>query len=195
MKKISLIVILLLIASAGYAETMHTKDVKKESAQAGETLESFADQAMAEIENSEFAQLFDHFYLPENYTSEDIENDKEAILSGLSELIHNKLGLLKDFSRVDSITEQVFTIAIATGTMETSEYLTSTDLFYKVEFEDFGPGYIVIGVHKKIDDLSIKNIIFGLPSSNPESVGIGQDFVKFMMDIASAQNSKRNKGK
>ena len=154
-------------------------------------LELFSNQTMDKIKNDDFENLFSDFYLPKEYTEKDTQNDKEAVTVGLKELIQNEMGLLENFSSIDSVTEKLITLNIATGSPETTGNLPSTNLFYKAMFTKFGDGYVAIGIYKEGEKLFIKNITFGLPASSPKSIEIAQDFGRFMMNIATEQQ-KRN---
>ncbi|MFA5338823.1 MAG: fibronectin type III domain-containing protein [Candidatus Omnitrophota bacterium] len=154
-------------------------------------LEAFSAQAMNKIKNADFNNLFNDLYIPKENTAKDTENDKEAIVSGLRELIQNKLGMPKDFSNINSVAENALTISMATGSPQTTGKIPSTNLFYKVTFPKFGHGYIAIGVYSGSDKLYIKDITIELPISNPKSGEIVKTFEIFMMDIAAKQQKSK----
>lgn len=184
MKKIGLIIMVLSLV-------IQVFPMKNSFAQSADSrLESFSSQTMDKIKNADFESLFNDFYLPKGYTEDDTQKDKEAIIAGLRELIQNKTGVLEEFSSVGAVAEKLIMINISTGSPQTTGNLPSTDLFYKVMFKEFGYGYITIGCYKEGDKLFIKNIIVGLPVSNPYSMGIAQDFGRFMMNMAVEQQKR-----
>ena len=150
-------------------------------------LEAFSAQALDKIKNADFDSLFNDFYIPKENTAKDTDNDKEAIVSGLKELILNQLGTFEDFSSISSIAEKVYTLNMITGSPQTTGKIPSTNLFYKVTFAKFGNGYIAIGVYSGREKLLIKDITIELPISNPKSEEIVKTFEMFMMNIAAEQ--------
>lgn len=154
------------------------------------TTDDFANQAMLKIKNVDFDKLFDEYVLPKNYTAQNIQSDKEAITKAFKELIQNKIGSLESFAKIESTSEQIVTMDIATGSQETTGNLPSTNVFYKANFSKLGNGYVLIGIYQEGEKLFIKNITIGLPKANPNSVKIVQDLYKFMTDLATEQQKR-----
>lgn len=152
--------------------------------------ESFADKVMGKLKSADFESLFKDFYIPKDYDARAIQSDKEAITAGLSELIQNKLGALENYSRVSSVTEQLMTLDLATGTPEIAASLVSRNFFYKVVFGKFGAAYINVGISNDNGMTVVKNITVGLPVSDPKSEGVALDFLKFMSSIAEKQQKR-----
>lgn len=186
MKTFLSILLVFLIAPICFSETILLQDEQPSSI----TLESFVDSVVNKLKNADFESLFNDFYIPKDYNNKDIQNDKEAITSGLRELIQNTLGLPDNYSRMDNIIEQLITVKLGTGTHETTVSLPSQSLFYKITFSKFGDGYINIVIYKDGRKFRVTNIIVGLPVSNPKSLQITQDFVRFMMGIAVQQRRR-----
>ncbi|MDD5583682.1 MAG: hypothetical protein PHV55_01315 [Candidatus Omnitrophica bacterium] len=152
--------------------------------------ESFADKVIGKLKSADFESLFKDFYIPKNYDARAIQDDKEAITAGLSELIQNKLGALENYSRVSVVTEQLMTLDLSTGTPEIAARLVSRNFFYKVVFSKFGAAYINVGISDDNGKTVVKNIIVGLPISDSKSKGVALDFLKFMSDIAEKQQKR-----
>lgn len=151
------------------------------------SIDEFANQAMLKIKKADFDKLFNDFVIPKDYTAQNIESDKEAITACFKELVQNEIGSLENFTKIDSVPEQIIPFDIATGSQQTTGNLPSTNLFYQTTFSRIGNAYMLIGIYKEGERLYIKNISIGLPRSNPESMKIEQNLFQFMSNIAKEQ--------
>ncbi|MBF0490950.1 MAG: hypothetical protein HQL15_10165 [Candidatus Omnitrophica bacterium] len=152
------------------------------------SLDDFANQAMVKIQNADFNKLFDDFILPKEYTAQDTKREKEAITAAF-EYLKDKIGLPGDFKKVDSTSDSLVTMDLATGTPETTGNLPSTNLLYKTTFSKEGAGYVLVGIYNDGEKLYIKKITFGLLQSS-NSIQIVKDWFKFGMDLTKEQQKK-----
>jgi len=156
----------------------------------GQKLESFGRQIITEIQSSDFDGLVQYFDIPNTYTAQEAEKRKLVVITNLKNLIQNQIGSFIDFSKIDSPpTETImyFPFAIDNSKKEAADF---TKLFYKVEFAQFGTGYIVIWIPKDSpQELLIKMIEIGLPAANPKAMDIYGEFTKFVLEGAQESTS------
>ena len=155
----------------------------------GQKLESFGRQIITEIQSSDFDGLVQYFDIPNTYTAQEAEKRKLVVIANLKNLIQNQIGSFIDFSKIDSPpTETImyFPFAIDNSKKEAVDF---TKLFYKVEFAQFGNGYIVIWMPEDSQELLIKMIEIGLPAANPKAMDIYGEFTKFVLEGAQKSTS------
>jgi hypothetical protein len=149
--------------------------------------DEFANQVMSKIKNADFDSLFNDYVLPKDYTAQNIQSDKEAITACFKELTQNEIGSLESFSKIDSVSEEIVSMDLATGSRQTTGNLPAINIFYQTTFSKLGSAYILIGIYKEGEKLFIKNISIGLPKANTNSVKIVQNMYQFMSNIANKQ--------
>jgi len=142
-------------------------------------LDEFGNQIMDKLVNSEYCSIFSDYYIPANYTDQEIENDRKAIIGGLKEILENQLGQISAYSKIDKIPEDIFVFYIASGTRQTAKTSRSMELSYKTTFLRYGAGYVTIGICKEFNKSKINYISFGLPKSNAQSKVIIENVYRY----------------
>ncbi|HOK55910.1 MAG TPA: hypothetical protein PKV21_04630 [bacterium] len=133
-----------------------------------------------------YEEVFNSFYLPENYDEKNFKNDKEAITKGL-EFIIEKLGDIRNFSKVNSTEKEIIALSLKTGPFEEIENLKSYLSIYKVNFEKFGNAYISFEFIEKKEEYFLKKIEFLFPIQNNKSLSINKEIQQFFIDLALKQ--------
>ena len=141
------------------------------------------------INSMKFDLVFRSFYLPPEYSHEDTEFDREAIQVGLEDLFGSELGSISDCSVVKYIDNEVVTLSLATGTEQTLS-LPAENVIYKVNYGNFGAGYLIFGIYRNGSKLLLKSISVGLPVADIRSIKISRYFADIMAKLAADQHRR-----
>lgn len=150
-------------------------------------IKQFSITFMGKLGVKDYNGIFEDFYIPPDYTEKNIRDDREAITEGIKFIIEKQVGEIKRFISINKIEEKFITISYSTGPSEEIKKLKKVPVIFKVEFSKFGSGYIVMKITKEKDKFKITDLIFCLPSSNPKSAPVVQNWLYFMMRIAEKQ--------
>lgn len=139
-----------------------------------------------------YEEIFKNFYIPANYEEKNLKNDEEAITKGL-EFIIEKLGQIKNFSPINTMREEVISFYLSPGPFEELNLLKNFFTLYKINFERFGIGYILLEFVEIDKKYFLKKITFSFPSQNEKSISISKEIQKFFIDLIYKQSEREKK--
>jgi hypothetical protein len=130
---------------------------------------SLVDRFIFSYNNQDFTTAASLFHIPPNYTEIEKQNEIKSISTSIK-IIFDDFGIIKNLRQ--PIENELYTgIGIYSATSDYwAKYTKSKYIIFKVDYDDFGIGYIEFTFYEKNSNIQIRQLSFNVSLLNIESV-------------------------
>lgn len=156
-------------------------------------LEQVARSYFNHIDNSDFEAAATLFHYPENYTQQELLDDKNSIAKALG-VVNKEFGNILNKKKIDSLDNYLYIIISGGNTPYWDKHSYSIPLIYEVIFDNEGQGNVILFLCKINKKWEIQKLEYCLPTIRPDSkMRINEIIQKMIQTVSPAQQYDGNR--
>jgi hypothetical protein len=131
-------------------------------------LEQVARSYFNHIANGDFEAAATLFHCPENYTQQELLNDKNSIAKALG-VVNKEFGNILNMKKINSLENYLYIIISGGNTPYWDKHSYSIPFIYEVAFNNEGQGNVILFLCRINKKWEIQKVEYCLPTIRPDS--------------------------